>query len=310
VAAEFDRILDECLDAASRGEDIGACLARHPEHAGALRPLLEAAHSTAMAFPFTPSGDARAEARHRFEAALADARRQRAARSAPSTGLLPRLLGWSRVWATAAAVLVVAVVSYFGLRTALSPAEVVPDPGTGTTPEQTAPAAPTTPVAPQPGLSGNFAFLISDDVNAIDDFSSLIVTISGIGLQMADSDGWVELEPEVSEVDLTLLRGDVTQEVWRGDVPTGSYSKAFIQVSDVSGILKGSADSVPVKLPSGRLQISIPFEVGADSVTSFVFDVTVVAAGNEKSGVKYILKPVISESGATVEPRQKARGKD
>ena len=43
--------------------------------------------------------------------------------------------------------------------------------------------------APQPSLKppskeeANFRFLISDDVNAIDDFESVIVTISTIGVQ-------------------------------------------------------------------------------------------------------------------------------
>ena len=36
----------------------------------------------------------------------------------------------------------------------------------------------------------------------------------------------------------------------------------------------------------------------ADSLSSFVFDITVIAAGNQRSEVKYVLQPVISESGA------------
>jgi thioredoxin reductase len=42
----------------------------------------------------------------------------------------------------------------------------------------------------------------------------------------------------------------------------------------------------------------MPFEVTTDAVTSFTFDITVVATGNNG---KYILKPQIGESGARQE---------
>jgi thioredoxin reductase len=45
----------------------------------------------------------------------------------------------------------------------------------------------------------------------------------------------------------------------------------------------------------------MPFEVTTDTVTSFTFDITVVATGNNG---KYILKPQIGESGARQEPRR------
>lgn len=50
-----------------------------------------------------------------------------------------------------------------------------------------------------------------------------------------------------------------------------------------------------MKLPSGKLQISKPFEVGEDQEVNFVYDVTVMQAG--KSG-QYNLKPQIGQSGA------------
>jgi hypothetical protein len=98
-------------------------------------------------------------------------------------------------------------------------------------------------------------------------------------------------------VDLTLLPGDETQEIWRGDVPEGEYTKVFIQVSDITGILKETGQMVEVKLPSQKLQISMAFQITAGSVTSFTYDLTVVATGNQQSGINYILKPQVSESG-------------
>ena len=152
---------------------------------------------------------------------------------------------------------------------------------------------------------GNFVFLISDDVNAIADFTSFNVTISKIGLlPSGDTDQWIEFEPEVNEVDLTLVQGDKTQEIWRGDVPEGQYTKVFIYVSDVEGVL--ASGEANVKLPGGKLQISKPFEITSGEVTNFIYDITVIKAG--ESG-KYILKPQIAQSGAVHKP-SKGKAKD
>lgn len=284
MADQFDQILDECIDRINRGESLEACLAGYPEHAEQLEPLLRAVLQAKEAYPFVPSDSAKSEARQRFHTALEDLERRQEERQP----LLPWLLGWSKVWVSAAAVIIIAVIGYFGIRPAILPVAPVPQPG----------PAPVIPL-PQPSLEGNFVFLISDEVNAISDFESLKVTIAKVGLNLGDdSNSWVEFEPEVKEVDLTLLPGDKAQEIWRGDVPEGRYNKVFIQVSNVSGILKETGSPVEVKLPSGKLQISKPFEVTSGSVTNFVYDVTVVAAGSPQAGIKYILKPQVGQSGA------------
>ena len=181
--------------------------------------------------------------------------------------------------------LIVALIGYFGLRPVLFPPGTIPEAGPG----QVAPS-------PQPGPEGNFVFLISDDVNAIEDFQSLNISIVKIGLQLeGEASQWIELDPEVEAVDLTLLPGDKAQEIWRGNVPEGQYTKVFIHVTSVQGVLKETGQTVEVKLPSQKLQISKPFDVSADTVTNFVYDVTVVEAG--KSG-QYILKPQVGQSGA------------
>ncbi len=81
----------------------------------------------------------------------------------------------------------------------------------------------------------------------------------------------------------------------------GSYTKMFIYVDEVTGELVDTGEVITVKLPSNKLHLSVPFEVTESSMTSFVYDITVIAAGNRKSGrVKYILKPQILESGSEV----------
>lgn len=284
MANNIDRILDECIDRINRGERLEDCLASYPEHAKNLEPLLQAVLNTQRAYTFAPSATAKRAARQRFDAALEELERRREVRQP----LFPGLLGWARVWVAAAVVIVIALVGYFGLRSVLFPPETIPGPG----PTQVV-------LSPQPNPEGNFAFLISDEVNAIGDFQSLNISVTKIGLQLGDeASQWVEFDPGIEVVDLTLLQGDKAQEIWRGDIPEGQYTKVVIQVSDVSGVLKETGELVNVKLPSEKLQISKSFKVTGGSVTNFVYDLTVVAAGSPQSGIKYILKPQAAQSGA------------
>ena len=279
----LDEILDECLDRISRGESLDACLADYPEYVGQLKPLLQAMLQTREVYSFAPSASAKRAARQHFNVAL-DQLKQRRWQRQP---LLTRVFARPRVWATVAAGIIILLVAYFGFSPMLYPTGPVPNP------------------------EGNFVFLISDDVNAIGDFDSLNVSISKIGLlPSGDSDQWIEFAPEIREVDLTLVQGDKTQEIWRGNIPEGQYSKIFIYVTDVYGVLKETGETVEVKLPSGKLHLSKPFQVTVNTVTSFTYDLTVVATGSPQSGIKYLLKPQIGQSGADHEPNEgKGKGK-
>ncbi len=146
----------------------------------------------------------------------------------------------------------------------------------------------------QSGATGNLRLMVSDEPNDIGDFTSLSVTVSKIGVLSDASDNWTEitLNPAVT-FDLTKLKGDNATQVWNGGLASGNYTKVFVYVDNITGVLDG--DNVTVKLPGDKLQISKPFTVAADHTVSFVFDITVIKAGN--SG-KYILKPQIGASGA------------
>ncbi len=112
-----------------------------------------------------------------------------------------------------------------------------------------------------------------------------------------DSDEWVEYAVDNRTVDLTELKGANATKLSSLNVSNGTYDKVFVYVSEVNGTLNDGSDQ-RVKLPSGKLQLTSEFTVGDDEAVDFVFDITAVKAGN--SG-KYILKPVISESGTDVE---------
>ena len=144
----------------------------------------------------------------------------------------------------------------------------------------------------------NFRLLISDEANAIGNFEELKVTITSIGVhQGGESASWTEFEIDPAEtVDLVQLQGSNATAVWSGRLDDGTYTKVFIYVSDVEGVLSGGNEGeTTVKLPSGKLHISQPFEVTNGGVTEFVYDITVIKAG--ESG-QYILQPQIAESGS------------
>jgi len=172
-----------------------------------------------------------------------------------------------------------------------------PEPAPATTPEP-APAPMPTPTVEKE----NFRLLISDEVNAIEDFEHLYVTISSIGVhQSGEAGGWHVLDPlddpdgdNVTGIDLRPLEGENALAIWSGNLTNGEYTKVFIHVDNVTGILADGGGTADVKLASNKLQISKPFTIG-DSLVNFVYDITVVEAGKSD---KYILKPQIAQSGA------------
>ncbi len=285
MANDFDRILDECIDRLGRGESLEQCLTNNPEHAKQLEPLLRAMAQTKAAYSFIPSVDTKREAGLRFYAAM---ERQR------QPSFWHRIFARRLVWATVATVVVLSFIGYVALRTTIFPVE-----------------PPSITIA-GPAADGNFVFMVSDEVNAINDFSSLNITVSKVGLlQGGSSEKWVEFVPEVKEFDLTLLPGEKTQELWRGNVPEGEYTKVFIYVTGVQGILKATGSTVELKLPSNKLHISKSFQVSADNVTSFTYDLTVINTGNAKGGERYLLKPQADQSGATQRPDEiKGKGQE
>lgn len=93
-------------------------------------------------------------------------------------------------------------------------------------------------------------------------------------------------------VDLTQVVGDKAMGVFDGELEAGRYAKMELYAADVEGLVDGK--TVDVKIPSGKLQLTKPFEVVPGETLSFVFDINVVKKGRSDA---YNLLPVISESG-------------
>jgi hypothetical protein len=104
--------------------------------------------------------------------------------------------------------------------------------------------------------------------------------------------GFTVIDLGGATVDLTEVVGDKAISVFEGELSEGRYTKIELHAADVEGIVDG--ESATVKIPSGKLQITKPFELRAGEEVSFVFDINVVKKGN--SG-EYNLLPVISGSG-------------
>jgi len=161
--------------------------------------------------------------------------------------------------------------------------------------------------------TGTVSFYVSDQPNAIDDFEHLNVTITEVAFASGTSenstsgnetdansttaeDGAWETYDVNATVDLTQYRGANATLLGNLSVPEGDYSTVKMEVSTVEGTLENGSET-EVKLPSGGLNVPKGMTVSADEPVSFVFDVSVVKAGNSGG---HILKPVVGESGTDV----------
>ncbi|MFC2009427.1 DUF4382 domain-containing protein [Chloroflexota bacterium] len=260
----FESILDMCIDRINRGDSIEDCLVDYPEYEDELEPLLKSMFSIKGSYSFVPQASAKQAAWQRFSASLRESERAQERSVLP----LPWILGKARTWAIAATIVIIALAGYFGITQLLPPGVIPPD------------------------ETGNFAFYISDEQNAIGDFQSLDLSISKVRLYKEDG-GWVEFVPETKEVDLTKLQGDLALQVWRGDIPQGKYTGIFLYVTRASGILGNNNGKVDIVITGNKLHLDMPFEISDAPLTEFVYDMTVIAA----SGSGYNLQPVKDESG-------------
>jgi hypothetical protein len=267
MTEDFDRILDECVDRINRGDSVADCLSDYPAYLEELEPLLQSMRDVQKTCTITPLADTKRAARQKFYEALSK-RRQR-------TPVFSFFTVVSRpaVWATVA-VLLVAIAGTLVIRAVLNSPGLVPS------------------------HEGNFSFLIGDEPNSIGDFQHLNVTISGVTLRAEGSGEWLEFTPEIETVDLTQLQGGQFQEVWRGHVPAGQYSRVHIYVSEAKGKLEATGQIIDLMVPGGMVHVPIPFEVTVDRVTIYMFDITVVATGDAG---KYMLKLQFNESGVSHE---------
>ena len=189
------------------------------------------------------------------------------------------------------------------------PSLPMPAPSTpaSSTPVPSTPTPATSTPAPSPESTSaveksNFRVWISDEVNNIDHFKSLLVTITGIGVvKSGEGDNVTHIDVNFTEVtvDLKDLQEDNATLLWDGQLEDGDYVKVFLYATPTEWTLVDENATAEVKLPSSKLHISKPFTLTNNQLpVDFVCDVTVVKAGRKDIiGGKYILKPQIAASG-------------
>jgi predicted pyridoxine 5'-phosphate oxidase superfamily flavin-nucleotide-binding protein len=104
---EFDNILDECLERIlARGETVEKCLARYPELAAELEPLLQTALSTKETLAIKPRPEFRERARYQLRTALQEMEEKRQRRFA--------FFNWQPQWVTAVVAVLVLLLASSG----------------------------------------------------------------------------------------------------------------------------------------------------------------------------------------------------
>lgn len=154
----------------------------------------------------------------------------------------------------------------------------------------------------QDAQTGEFELLVSDQQAAIGDFSSLEVSFSEVRVFPGENatneteEGYTSIDAGDRSVDLTTVVGASAESLVNASLEAGNYSKIELHVSGVDAVVDG--ESVAVQVPSEKLMITQPFTIAPNRTTRFVFDIHVVQAG---ATGRYVLRPVISESGVVGE---------
>jgi len=130
-----------------------------------------------------------------------------------------------------------------------------------------------------------------------DDFIHVNVTFSEIKLhKSSDNDsGWVNVSMNQTTVDLIYLHiNNLTEQLGIAEVEIGNYTKLWIVIDNVTGVLKATNETINFDVPSGILKIQQLFRLqeGNNTITVDIdLNNSILKYGG---GEKYKLLPVIS----------------
>ncbi|WP_277540709.1 DUF4382 domain-containing protein [Haloarcula laminariae] len=166
---------------------------------------------------------------------------------------------------------------------------------------------------------GTLATSVTDMPGDISDFESCVVTMAGLWVKPAESDGtesggteteteeaseaetgtedggrrYIEFE-EPQTADLVRLQGSNTQSLGETELETGTYQYLQLDVTGVEGTLDGGGEASVDTPGNAPLKFNAEFEIRGEETTTFVADFTPVKRGPNG----YIIQPVAS--GTTV----------
>jgi hypothetical protein len=119
MADRIENILDECLEGLRQGDSVEQCLARHPERAAELEPLLRVAKASQKAsLSVEPRPEFKARARNEIRAQLGDKGRKTEPKKSSPAGWIPR---WAVVVASMVLIFLVAGTSTVAASTSSMP---------------------------------------------------------------------------------------------------------------------------------------------------------------------------------------------
>ncbi len=177
----------------------------------------------------------------------------------------------------------------------------------------------TNPTKPNlPGTSGNTQTLANTGTlqvyikDAPVTLSKLYVTLDSVEVLGKDESGWAKLEfadGETTRFDL-LAYQESTKYLSTVDLPAGDYSKIRLHVSKAAAVFSDSSENddpktaeleneVPLKVPSGKIDIIVKFQIVEGETTQVILDMTAdtVAISNSHN-----LKPTIKATVIQPEP--------
>ena len=133
--------------------------------------------------------------------------------------------------------------------------------------------------APAVEATGQLVVRAKDHREAIGDFKRLTIGIASIrikqnsGLKFFRS-GWIELTPQLNQVDLTQYTGSRSALILSSKVPAGGFEGFELKLSGVEGVLKGGKPAVGVKNTLGPLALG--FTVSPGATTLIVLDLVIL----------------------------------
>lgn len=156
--------------------------------------------------------------------------------------------------------------------------------------------------------TGTLATHVSDDPGDIEDFESCVVTVTAIDVMSAaeDAEDAATIEVDDAAVDLTEVKNEKSQLVSEADLDAGDYEWLRVTVSDdVDATLADGGGDAEVMVPSDGLKMNEPFEIRADTRTTFTADFTPVRRGQAAS---YNIQPVSNEVTLSYEDEETTAG--
>ncbi len=123
----------------------------------------------------------------------------------------------------------------------------------------------------------------------------------------ADDTGWVEINSPQQTYDLLELTNGATEILGSKELPAGTYEQIRLILSRDSHSVMVDGTQHSMFVPSGaqtgiKLNVNAEIEEGITYTLLLDFDASrsVVEAGNQQSGVRYLLKPVIKSTSEAI----------